>query len=206
MCSRSGNLIAILFLILCNSLKAQNPRANDVTAPLHALAPSYPVPYTIPKTEEIKAVLIRVYNYLDSVTPFQFTNRLTNEAVKGLSNIDTNTIVKPGDFRLTSYEWGVVYSGMLRAGEITNDDRFTNYAKNRMNFIANSIDAFRALYQKYPTRSNPFRQPIDPRALDDAGAMCAAMIKTFRAGSQQNLRPIIDNYINYISTKEFRLS
>ncbi|HEV8285167.1 MAG TPA: glycoside hydrolase family 88 protein, partial [Chitinophagaceae bacterium] len=47
---------------------------------------------------------------------------------------------------------------------------------------------------------------IDPRALDDAGAMCAAMIKTFRAGSQQNLRPIIDNYINYISTKEFRLS
>ncbi len=202
---RSGSLVFI-FLILCYSLTAQNPPANDVTSPLHALTPQYPVPYTIPKIEDVKTFLIKVYNYLDTVTPFQFINRQTNEVIKDLNTIDTNTIIKPGDFRLTSYEWGVTYSGMLHAGEITGDDRFTNYTKNRMHFIANSIEAFCVLYLKYPTRSNPFRQPIDPRALDDAGAMCAAMIKTFRSGSQQNLRPIIDNYINYISTKEFRLS
>jgi rhamnogalacturonyl hydrolase YesR len=32
------------------------------------------------------------------------------------------------------------------------------------------------------------------------------MIKTFRTGGQQNLKPIIENYINYISRKEYRLS
>jgi rhamnogalacturonyl hydrolase YesR len=42
--------------------------------------------------------------------------------------------------------------------------------------------------------------------LDDAGAMCAAMIKTFRMGGAFYLRPVIDNYINYISTKQFRLT
>jgi rhamnogalacturonyl hydrolase YesR len=32
------------------------------------------------------------------------------------------------------------------------------------------------------------------------------MIKAERAGLKSNLRPLIDNYINYISTKEFRLA
>jgi len=95
---------------------------------------------------------------------------------------------------------------MLLAGEVTGDGRFTNYTKDRMNFLGSSIDAFRALYKKYPSRSNPLRQPVDPHALDDAGAMCAAMIKTFSLTGEKNLRPQIDIYINYISTKEFRLS
>jgi rhamnogalacturonyl hydrolase YesR len=46
---------------------------------------------------------------------------------------------------------------------------------------------------------------VAPHALDDAGAMCAAMIKTYRLTNDKSLRPVIDNYINYISTKEFRL-
>jgi unsaturated rhamnogalacturonyl hydrolase len=205
MYKRASRLVFIFLTILFNASKAQNPKPNDVTAPLHALTPNYPVPYTIPKIEDVKSVLVKIYSYLDSVTPFQFENRQTNQVIRDLNAIDTNTIIKPGDFRLASYEWGVTYSGMLRAGEITADNRFTDYTKNRMHFISNSIDAFRSLYQKYPTRTNPLRQPIDPRALDDAGAMCAAMIKTLRAGGLQNLRPTINNYISYISTKEYRL-
>ena len=198
-------LFPIVSIILCGSLKAQNPKVNDVITPLHALAPNYPVPYTVPKIDDVKGLLIRIYNYLDSVTPYECADRRTNETIKDLNAIDTNAVLKPGDFRPTSYEWGVTYSGMLHAGEVTGDERFTNYTKNRMHFIANSIDAFRRLYQKSPSKSNPLRQPIDPRALDDAGAMCAAMIKTLRSGGQQNLRPIIDNYAKYISTKEYRL-
>jgi unsaturated rhamnogalacturonyl hydrolase len=44
--------------------------------------------------------------------------------------------------------------------------------------------------------------------LDDAGAVCAAMIKTLRLGGNANkatLRPLIDSYMDYISNKEFRL-
>jgi rhamnogalacturonyl hydrolase YesR len=41
--------------------------------------------------------------------------------------------------------------------------------------------------------------------LDDAGAVCASMIKAQRSGLTSNLRPMIDNYINYVFTKEYRL-
>jgi rhamnogalacturonyl hydrolase YesR len=162
------------------------------------------VPYGAPKTESVKAVLDRVFGYLDAATPIGFINKKTNEAVNDLNNIDTNTIVKPGDFRLTSYEWGVTYSGMLEAGAATGDQKFNDYTKRRIDFIVSSLPAFTKLYQQYPKASNPFRQPIAPHALDDAGAVCAAMIKTLRNGASANIRPLVDHYIAYVSTKEFR--
>ena len=98
---------------------AHAQKANDVTAPLHALQPDYPVPYAVPATAAVKTTLDRVFNYLDAVTPAQFTNRRTNQTFQQVSNPDTNVIFKQGDFRLTSYEWGVTYSGMLTVAEAT---------------------------------------------------------------------------------------
>jgi rhamnogalacturonyl hydrolase YesR len=46
---------------------------------------------------------------------------------------------------------------------------------------------------------------LHPGALDDAGSMCAAMIKAQRAGLIE-ARPLIDNYANYIITKQYRLA
>ena len=193
----------LLFLLSSFNLLAQ--KQNDVTAPLHAMKVDYPTPYTPPKTDDVKKVLDRVFNYLDVVTPTGFVNRKTGDALS-LTAVDTNTIVKPGDFRLTSYEWGVTYSGMLEAGIATGDKKFTDYTKSRTEFIANSVPAFKTLYQQYPKNNNPFRQPVAPHALDDAGAVCAAMIKAQRAGVTTNLRPLIDSYIAYVFTKEFRFS
>lgn len=192
-----------LFLLFISSLAAAQ-KGNDVTTPLHAMKVDYPTPYGAPTIGNVKAVLDRVYNYLDAVTPALLVNRKTGDVITALNSIDTNIIVKPGDFRLTSYEWGVTYSGMLEAGAATGDKKFTDYTKNRVEFIVNSMPAFKTLYQQYPKNNNPFRQPIAPHALDDAGAVCAAMIKTLRTGGNTNLRPLIDSYINYISTKEFR--
>lgn len=196
--------LTAIFLLAMQLAQAQKP--NDVTAPLHALQPDYPVPYVVPSTATVKGTLDRVFAYLDAVTPAEFANRKTSESFLTVANPDTNTIFKPGDFRLTSYEWGVTYAGMLRAGETTGDNRYTNYTKKRMQFIADAIPAFRALYQQYPKGANPLRQPVAPHALDDAGAMCAAMIRTFRLTGEKSLRPVIDNYIAYITTKEYRLA
>lgn len=190
-------------LLVASAVQAQ--KANDVTTPLHALKPDYPVPYGAPKTEAVKAVLDRVFNYLDAATPMGYVDRKSGREVL-LNAIDTNTIVTPGDFRLTSYEWGVTYSGMLEAGAATGDKKFTDYTNKRVDFILASLPAFRKLYQQYPKRSNPFSQPIAPHALDDAGAVCAAMIKTLRNGGNAAIRPLADHYINYIATKEFRFS
>jgi unsaturated rhamnogalacturonyl hydrolase len=181
---------------------AQKP--NDVTAPLHALQPDYATPYFIPTSTSVKVVLDRVHHYLDSVTPPQFIDRRNGNSIAGFNNIDTNIILKPGDFRLTSYEWGVVYSAMLQASEATGDHTYADYTQKRMDLLATAAPAFKRLYEQTPRNSNPLRQMINPKALDDAGAMCAAMIKLFRKTNNAALRPVIDNYVNYVFTKEYR--
>jgi len=196
----------LLSCFICAGLPALAQKANDVTAPLHALQPDYPIPYNPPTTAAVKQVLDRIFNYLDGSTPAEFVNRGSSTVLTNVSTADTNTIFKPGDFRLTSYEWGVTYSGMLQVGAATGDKKYSDYTTRRMQLIADAVPVFKPLFEKYRNRSNPLRSVIDPHALDDAGAMCAAMIKAERTGAVNKLRPVIENFMQYISTKEFRLS
>ena len=49
----------------------------------------------------------------------------------------------------------------------------------------NLISSVAQFYKSQPgdqLRSSPVRSVLDPRALDDAGSMCAAMIKTMNSG------------------------
>lgn len=179
-------------------------KGNDVNTPLHLLQPEYKVPYGAPSVDNVKKVLKKVFNYLDAVTPAQFVDKRTQSVITDLSKIDTNTVFKTADFRLTSYEWGVTYAGMLSAGEATGDTAYTHYTKERLHFLADAWPAFTKLYQQYPKGSNPLRQPVAPHALDDGGAVCAAMIKTLRMNGHSNLRPLIDHLVDYVANKEFR--
>jgi unsaturated rhamnogalacturonyl hydrolase len=194
------------FCICSNSLFAQPPKGNDVTAPLHALQPAYPIPYGIPDINAVKAILNRIYYYLDSVTPIQLIDKRTGNTISDLAAIDTNTTLKQGDYRIMSYEWGVTYSGMLRAGETTGDTKFKKYAADRINFISNIIPAFKKLSANEQRLGGAFRQTIYPQALDDCGALCAAFIKSLRNGGSTNIKPVVDNFINFISTKQLRFS
>jgi unsaturated rhamnogalacturonyl hydrolase len=198
----------ILFIILFVNLHAATfaqAKGNDVNTPLHALQPDYKIPYGIPVADDVKKTLKRIYNYLDAVTPAQFMDRRTQAEIKDLSKIDTNTVFKTADFRLTSYEWGVTYAGMLSAGEATGDTMYTHYTKERISFMADALPAFKKLYAQYPKSANPLRQPVAPHALDDGGAVCAAMIKTIPLTKNPNIRPQVDFYIDYIFNKEYRL-
>jgi unsaturated rhamnogalacturonyl hydrolase len=180
---------------------------NDVTAPLHALQPDYPVPYKVPTQQEIKSFLDRVYNYLDAVTPARMLNKATGKEVTDARSLDTNTFIEQKDFRLTSYEWGVTYSGMLRAADTTGDKKYENYVSTRFDFLAKWVPAVKEKFPlDYIRKKNLFVQPVHPGALDDAGAVCAAMIKALRNGDKSNLRPLVDNYIDFIANKEYRLS
>jgi rhamnogalacturonyl hydrolase YesR len=194
----------LAIVLLAASANAQQ-KGNDVTAPLHAIPPAYPIPYKIPDEVSVQKVLDRVFHYLDSVTPPVFFNRASRTDVTKTNEVDTNIILKPGDFRLTSYEWGVTYGGMLAVSNATGDKKYFDYAKKRLELIAHAIPAFRSLYKETPKNSNPLRQAIEPKALDDCGAMCGATIKMLRAGGSMALRPMIDTYINYISNGQQRL-
>ena len=197
----------IFLLLLANLLMSIGlfAQQTDANAPLHALKPDYTVPYGAPKAEEVKKILDNVYSYLDRVTPAQLINRQTNLPVS-FTEIDSNTIIKQGDYRLTSYEWGVTYSGMLAVSAATKDEKFANYTKARLGLLAGSYPKCKVLYDKYASPTNPLRTVIQPRALDDAGAICAATIKTIQNGGQDNLRPLVDNFINYIANKEYRFA
>ena len=197
--------VVVIFLHFFLFSIAQH-KNNDVNTPLHNLQPEYPIRYTVPSGGEVKEVLDWIRIYLTEVTLPQLMNKQNSKIVTNLNAVDTNVVLKQTEFRLTSYEWGVTYSGMLQVGEVTGDLRFTSYTKERLHFIADAVPAFKALHKENPKLRNPLRQPVAPRSLDDAGAMCAAMIKTLLNGGASNLRPVIDNYIAYISTKQFRLT
>ena len=197
-------VISVLFLFKVNGQQTPSVK-NDVTTPLHAMKVDYPVPYEAPAKENVKAVLDRIFNYLDATTPAQMMNKQSGEIVNDISQLDTNTIVKQGDFRLTSYEWGVTYSAMQRAYETTGDKKYNDYVKTRFDFLAKWVPAVKSKFPlEYIQKKRLFNQPIDPHALDDAGAVCASMIKAQRSGLSNDLRPLIDNYINYVFTKEYR--
>ena len=192
--------LALLSAAACAS--AQAPVANDVTAPLHLSKPDYPTPYGKPSVEDITKVLNRVAGYLDAATPARVVDGRTGKTIDDYRRLDGETKLAPADFRLTSYEWGVTYAGMLLAGAATGDQRFTNYTASRLKLLADIAP----YYIAHPQSPSPIHSFLVPKALDDAGAMCASMIKASRAGVQANLKPLIGICSDFIANKEFRLA
>ena len=205
---KKKQLLPVLLLTgLSLNLSAQQKQSasNDVTTPLHLLQPAYPTPYGAPSLTEVKSVLDRVFHYLDQNTPAALANKKTGETIQGMPFPDTNIILKPGQFRLTSYEWGVTYAAMLNASAATGDAQYANYTKERLQFLAKVTPGFRQNLVAFPTTVNPLKQVLTPKALDDGGAVCAAMIKALPLCKEADLRPLIDHYMAFISKEEFRL-
>jgi rhamnogalacturonyl hydrolase YesR len=176
------------------------------------LDPAYPVPYEPASVGEIKAVLDRVLGYVEGATPIRIIDRETKQPVTDLSQLPANAGLERTDFMLTSYEWGVTYSGMLHVAAVTGDLRYRDYTGTRLHAIAQLATHLSAqpplkTEPTGPDRGRALRQVIAPRSLDDSGAMAAAMIRTARAGVHADaLRPWIDNYLRFITTSQFRLA
>lgn len=180
-------------------------KTNDVLTPLHLMKPDYTMPYGKIDRQSVKAVMDRVYGYLSANTPIGLVDAGKGSEISRIADAGISSVFKQGDFRLISYEWGVTYHAMLEAGQATQDKRYTDYTLDRLRFIAEVANVYRGRGQSEIARS-PVRSVLDPHALDDAGAMAAAMIKASRTGLMQtSLRPMIDNYLHYIVSKEFRL-
>jgi rhamnogalacturonyl hydrolase YesR len=200
-------IIALLLPAVSSYGQSTPSKNNDATAPLHLLKPAYATPYGETKQADVKAVLNKVYHYLDEVTPYQLIDKSNRQTINDVANVNSNSVFAQGDFRLISYEWGVTYTGMLEAGAATGDKKFTDYTINRLSYIGNAVAGFKNYLKTAPSAVTPVKSVLTPEALDDAGSMAAAMIKAVRTGAvKADMRPIIDNYISYILTKQFRLS
>ncbi|OYX84829.1 MAG: family 88 glycosyl hydrolase [Flavobacteriales bacterium 32-34-25] len=197
--------VATAIMAIPTLINAQQP-ANDVTTPLHLLQPDYPTPYGAKSTQEIKATIDKIYAFLEKTTPAGLINSKTKQEVTDLKKLDENTIFAPGTFRLTSYEWGVTYAAMLLATEATGDQKYADYTNKRLKLIADIAPYYKKQLQKDAKFPSPIHGFLTPHALDDGGAVTASMIKAQRAGSKTDLRPLIDDFMGYISNKEFRLT
>ena len=181
-------------------------QVNDNNTPLHLMKPAYRIGYGVSKSEEVKQVMDRVLQYIDAETPAALVDKNTGAPVTDYKKITASTQLKQGGFRLTSYEWGVTYSGVLAAYAATGDNAYRDYVVKRHQLLADIAPYFQKIYAKDKNIDGNIRRVIDPHALDDAGAVCCSMIKLLLADGKQPLRPLIDNYADYIMNKEYRLS
>lgn len=189
------------------TLSAQN--VNDNNTPLHLMKPAYRVGYGVSTPEQVKQTMDVVLRYIDAETPAMLVDKKTGEEVKDLKKANADTQLKQGGFRLTSYEWGVTYSGALAAYKATGDDAYLDYVTRRHQLLADIAPVYQKIYAKDKAIDVNIRRVIDPHALDDAGAVCCSMIKATLMGNSQYpataIRPLIENYADYIMNKEFRL-
>lgn len=196
----------VMLLASCAPTQEKKEEINDSNTPLHLLQPDYQNPYGVPSVEAIKSDMDRVLQYLENCTPTRVVNKNTGEVITDYTQIDADAQLERGTFRLASYEWGVTYSAMLAAADATGDKAYMDYVTDRFKFLAEVAPHFRNVMEKGGGLDGQMRQILDPRALDDAGAVCAAMVKAQMKDPSLNLNDLIQNYMNFIMNKEYRLA
>ena len=184
---------------------ASAQQVNDNNTPLHLMKPAYRISYGIPAVNDVKQTIDRILRYIDSETPAELVDKRTGLPVAGAS-LSEHAQLRQGGFRLTSYEWGVTYSAVLAAYQATGDTAYREYAFKRQRLLADIAPSFRKLHQSGKKIDTNIRRVVDPHALDDAGAVCCSMVKALLMEPSLPLKPLIDNYSDYILNKEYRLS
>jgi len=174
----------------------------------------YPTPYDPATEDAIRKTLELVHAYVDQSAPVRVIDGDTGAPVNDLTRLPAKVALARTDLQILTYEWGVTYAGMLRAAQVTSDRRYGHYTDERLSALAVLAAHAKKNLPPDTTRSNfppsahglSMRSILMPRALDDAGAMCAAFIKAELAGlGDKKLRPWIDNYVQYVSSGQFRL-
>lgn len=196
--------ISLMLSLSCCCL-AMAQQVNDSNTPLHLMKPAYKHGYGVPAAQKVKQTMDCVLHYLQQVTPAELEDSKTHQTVSDMKAINAQTQLRRGDFRLTSYEWGVTYSAMLAAYNVTGDKAYRDYVYERYRLLASAAPVFTKLYKKGKKIDPLMRKVVDPQALDDAGAVCSSMIKACVADKSLNLDDLIRNYTSYILNKEYRL-
>lgn len=170
--------LAALAFAACQNAPQQSEEINDSTTPLHLLKPDYKVPYGELTADEVKAALDRVFSYCEQ-----------------------------GSFRIGSYEWGITYQALLAAADATGDKRYEGYVREKFQLIYESTNAAKQQdTANIKVEAAQLEQIMHPRALDDCGTMCTAMMKASkREAFDMDLKAVIENYFEFVEHGQYRL-
>ena len=203
------------FLLMASCTHKQTEEINDANTPLHLLKPAYKVPYGELTADEVKAALDRIYDYIESERPTAYLDKDGKEIEIDVAKpLPEGVTLKRGAFRLGSYEWGITYQALLAAAEATGDEKYKDYVDQCMTMLRTAYPLFKARdAQEAEVGDAQMEQVIHPRALDDCGTMCTAMMKF--AGVQPQVRTtadavtsldtLISNYFQFVEYGQYRL-
>ncbi len=199
-------LLSGLVLASCSSNKQpKEVEINDSTTPLHLLQPDYTTPYKVLSVDSVKADIDRVFSYIDSVTPARVVNE-EGEVIDNLTNLPDDAKLNQGTYRLTSYEWGVMYMALLDAYNTLGEAKYKDYVSDRIGFLAKAAPAFAELASRTGRHDGQMRQVISPATRDDAGAMSAAFMRAAMADSTLKIGDIIERYYDIVENHTYRLA
>ncbi|QJD92865.1 hypothetical protein HH213_23925 [Duganella dendranthematis] len=209
MTSPSALIAAVAATLLALPAHAEGPYRNpDNKSVYDAGEGTYPVPYKKPTVAEITASMDRIRSYLEATTPTKVVHKSTGIQITDFSQPVADAIVEPSsaEWNFQVYEMGVVHAGLMKAAAVTGDNKFTAMTARHFQFIADKYPYFKAQEQQFHLeRANSFARVIDPRSLDDAGSMCAAMIRARFAKVGPDMGQFIDTCSNWVAKKQFRL-
>lgn len=198
--------IALLLATLPVSAQKKKTVVNDSNTPLHLLQPAYQGTYGDLTPGQVKKDIDRVFAYIDKETPARVVDKNTGKLITDYTTMGEEAQLERGAFRLASYEWGVTYSALIAAAEATGDQRYMDYVQNRFRFLAEVAPHFKRVYEEKGTTDPQLLQILTPHALDDAGAVCAAMVKVRVKDRSLPVDGLIGNYFDFIQNKEYRLA
>ncbi len=207
-------------LLLADSASAQSapiqvhtPPQQDTGVYSGRLKVPYPTPYELASEQDVRKLTERMHAYVETAAPVKPIDAETG-APATMDKLPKSVGLARTDLLILTYEWGVTYAGMLRLSEVTGDTRYRDYVNERVTAIGTLAAHAK---QNLPAGTNHGNFPMSkhgmvmrgilyPGRLDDAGAMCAALIKSELAGlGDKKLRPWIDNWVDWVANGQFRL-
>ena len=212
--------LAMMGLTACNNSQQKEAEINDSTTPLHLLKPEYNVPYGELKADEVKADLERIFAYINSECPSAILDKDGKELKDQPKELlPEGATLQRGAFRIGSYEWGITYQALLAAKAATGDEKYEKYVNTCMDLLRLAYPLFKQRdAAKEAIEDAQMEQVIHPRALDDCGTMCTAMMKyatlepevrkdasNAPAGSIVSIDTLINNYFRFVEEGQYRL-
>jgi unsaturated rhamnogalacturonyl hydrolase len=190
----------MLALIGCATAPPPQPIAAPALAPAPVEPAATPLPAISPITNRVPRIpaivraLEAVRTRVESATPTTLPSRYV------MPSTETET---PHHFSLLTYPTAVIYSGMLSAADATGDKSFADFDVVRFQLFADALANVDP--DRIASYRGPLRLQLNPRTLDDCGAIGAALVKARRAGIGPDLKLIIDRIDLHISQQQLRL-
>jgi unsaturated rhamnogalacturonyl hydrolase len=190
---------------LCAAAQTPPPGRSEPSFQQPSLAPG--VDYVAPAEAEIKATLDRIRDYFVRSTPYRIVDTQTGQPITDFTApIKTAGVDnRAGQFNDWDYPIGVALAGMLQIADVTGDTRYRDYALKNFDFIFDHQDYFRKQALQFGPQALGYRRLLNMAALDDCGAIGAALIKAFAKKADARYRATIDVIADYISHKQMRL-